>query len=107
MREGNKVEADKLLENEQLKLMTGMDTTQRTGGNMEYFMACICAIKGDKKAACNWFQKAIERGYVEYQLALRDPFLENIRSESQFKKTIEQVKAELERMKNIVDAAED
>jgi len=105
LKEGKRAEAEKLL-NGALVLLGEPDSSKMTGGDPEYTIAEIHAIKGDKKEACNWFQKSVNDGYREYRLALLDPCLENIRNEEQFKKTIEQLKSKVEEMRKAVEAME-
>ncbi len=67
--------------------------------NTRYGMARIHAIEGDKTAACAWLKKAIEFGWRDYRMALRDPWLENLRGEEGFTRLMAETKAKLDEMK--------
>jgi serine/threonine protein kinase len=62
-----------------------------------WFMAQFHALLGLKEEAIKWLENTINRGRIDYPfLAERDPLLENIRDEPQFKKLMERVKHEWE-----------
>jgi hypothetical protein len=47
--------------------------------------------------ALNWLEHAVDLGWTNYpNMAVQDPFLENIRGEERFKKLLERVKYEWE-----------
>lgn len=55
------------------------------------------ALMDEKSEAIRWLERAIDHGWINYPLFNeRDPFLENIRGEKQFKKLMERVKYEWE-----------
>jgi hypothetical protein len=50
-----------------------------------------------KEQAFEWLENAVGQGFIHYPFMNKiDPFLENIRSESRFKKLMEHVKHEWE-----------
>lgn len=62
-----------------------------------HHMAGVFALLEEKKEALNWLESAVNGGLINYPLLNeQDPFLENIRSESRFKKLMERVKHEWE-----------
>jgi tetratricopeptide (TPR) repeat protein len=64
-----------------------------------YFIACINAIQGNKTKAYLWLQKAIDSGWRNFRLGSRDPLLENLREDEQFKQMTAQVKALVDEMR--------
>jgi eukaryotic-like serine/threonine-protein kinase len=55
------------------------------------------ALLGEKKESMDWLENAVNRGFINYPLlAVKDPFLANIRGEPRFKKLMERVKYEWE-----------
>lgn len=71
-------------------------TCQRDG-SYSHHLAGVFALLDEKKEALNWLESAVNSGVINYPLLNeQDPFLENIRSESRFKKLMERVKHEWE-----------
>jgi TolB-like protein len=61
------------------------------------FLVMGYSLIGEKKEALNWLEEWIRLGCVNYPLMNKhDPFLENIRGESRFKKLMQRVKHEWE-----------
>ncbi|MCK5368339.1 MAG: tetratricopeptide repeat protein, partial [Cyclobacteriaceae bacterium] len=61
------------------------------------WMAESYALIGEKEEAIDWLECGINYGFIHYLwLSEYNPFLENIRGESRFKKLMERVKKELE-----------
>jgi hypothetical protein len=73
---------------------------------MRYDIACINAIRGDKAEALRWLQTAIDFGWREYHSALRNPMLESIHGDEQFKQMMVQVQARIEEMRTSSDEIE-
>jgi TolB-like protein len=62
-----------------------------------YFVAASFALANAKVDALNWLEHAVDLGWTNYpNMAVQDPFLENIRGEERFKKLLERVKYEWE-----------
>jgi serine/threonine protein kinase len=62
-----------------------------------WFMAECYALIDDKENALDWLVLAVQKGRIDYPfLNEYDPFLENIRGETRFKKLMERVKYEWE-----------
>jgi len=64
-----------------------------------YNIATVNAIQGNKKDAYKWLQKAIDSGWRFFRRGLRDPLLENLREDEQFKQMMAQVKAMVDEMR--------
>jgi len=64
-----------------------------------YWVACMLSVLDARKEALDWFENAINRGFINYPALEREPFLENIRGEERFKKLMERVKYEWEHFK--------
>ncbi len=69
-------------------------------------LASISAIEGNRKEANAWLQKAIGAGMSNYYLAQRDPWLENLRNDEQYKQIMAQFKAKLDAMRKKVEEME-
>ena len=57
-------------------------------------------------AVDRWFQEAINAGWREYRKVERDPLWEPLRNEPQFQPMISEVKADLDRQLQRVEAME-
>lgn len=62
-------------------------------GDAFYNMACVYALLGKKPIALRYLGIAAMNGYAEPQAMQDDPDLENLRSEPEFKKILEQMKS--------------
>jgi len=98
MKAGDTSEASKLLN---LSLDLRLRHIEQGDANFEtrYFLAAIYAIRGDKEESYQWLQKAIDAGWMESKLAARDPWLENLRQDEQFKQMISQVEHKIDQMR--------
>ncbi len=71
-------------------------------GNEWYYipfdLAIVNANQADKKEACRWLQKAIDAGWRDYLLALKDPRLESLRGNKDFMQLMNLVKSKVEGM---------
>jgi len=101
-KEGNQHEARKLLN---LALNPRLKEIEQ--GNEDiytlYGTAAIYAIQNHKAEAYKWLQKAIEAGWRDYRINLRDPWFENLRNDDQFKQMMAQVKAKVDEMRKRVE----
>jgi len=70
-----------------------------------YSIAGTYAIEGKKKEACIWLEKAVEVGWRDYEIGLRDPWLQGLRHEREFRQLMAQTKAKVDEMKEKVEAA--
>jgi tetratricopeptide (TPR) repeat protein len=68
-----------------------------------YDIAAINAIRGNKEEAYKWLKKAIDAGWREFRLGQRNPFLENLREDEQFKQMMSRVKAMVDEMRKRVE----
>jgi len=65
--------------------------------HLPWFMAQCFALLNQKSRALDWLEQAVEQGWTNYPLfSTYDPFLENIRGESRFKKLMKRAKHEWE-----------
>ena len=71
-----------------------------------YDNAAISAIQGNRDEAYQWLQRAIDAGWLNYEIGLRDPLFENIRNEEKFKLMMAQVKAKVDEQRRRVEAME-
>ncbi len=71
-----------------------------------YDIAAINAIQGNKKEAYLWLQKAIEAGWREYRSASRNPQLESLHHDGQFKRMMERIRARIDEMRKRVEERE-
>jgi serine/threonine protein kinase/tetratricopeptide (TPR) repeat protein len=69
-------------------------------------MAGLHAIRGDKAEAYNWLQQAVDAGWLDYRLALRDPMFENLHGEVRFQEMMAQMKAKVDSMRQMVEELE-
>jgi protein kinase/serine/threonine-protein kinase len=67
-----------------------------------YRITSVYAIQGDKSEALNWLQKTVDAGFLYYRYLERDPLLENIRGDVQFKKIMDSTKAKAAEMRERV-----
>ncbi|NOY06566.1 MAG: tetratricopeptide repeat protein [Chlorobi bacterium] len=66
---------------------------------LRYEMASIYALLGDRPHAYEWLEKAVERHWLLYPLALQDPFFADLRGFRVFRSIIGDVKQTVERMR--------
>lgn len=102
---GKQAEARKMFNrslNEDLK-----ELEQRNEWNaLPYDLAAINAIQGNKQEAYKWLQKAIDAGWRDYRIGLKDPLLGNLRNDEQFQQMMAQVKAKVDEMRKKVEEME-
>ena len=70
---------------------------------LPYNIACINAIRGNRTEAYKWLQKAIDAGWRFFRLGLRDPMLEDLHEDNQFKQMMEEVKAKVYDMRKQIE----
>jgi len=68
-----------------------------------YAIAAINAIQGNKEEAYKWLNKAIDAGWRDFRLGQRNPLLENLREDEQFKQMMSRVKAMVDEMRKRVE----
>ncbi|UCC40410.1 MAG: tetratricopeptide repeat protein, partial [Candidatus Aminicenantes bacterium] len=95
-------EARKLL-NENLILCQKQLEQGDENPDVPYNIAAINAIQGNKEEAYKWLNKAIDAGWRDFRLGIREPFLENLREDEQFKQMMAQVKAIVDEMRKRVE----
>ena len=62
-------------------------------------MAAIHALRGDKEAAYDWLERAIDAGFFAYREAERHPFFESLRGEERFQQMMAGVEERVEEMR--------
>jgi TolB-like protein len=105
IKEGKPGQAEKILTKEMILAKEDIKRGVQ-GGRPEYTFAVIYAMRGEKKDAFTYLEKAIERGQRDYQMAVRDPRFENIRNDEEFKKLIAQMKAKCDEQKKLIEQME-
>jgi tetratricopeptide (TPR) repeat protein len=73
---------------------------QMMGSDLQYssWVAEIYALIGDRDLALDWFERAIQRGYVHYPyFAEHDRFLDGLRDEPRFQDLLERCRTEWQR----------
>ncbi|MEE8114201.1 MAG: tetratricopeptide repeat protein, partial [Nitrososphaerales archaeon] len=104
-RTGQQDEAQELF-NHSLQL----DQSELDQGNQTYFprydMACLNAVQGNKEEAYEWLQKAIEAGWRQSHVALKDPLLENLHNDARFQQMMAQLKGQVDEMRRRVELME-
>ncbi len=71
-----------------------------------YNIAAINAIQGNKEEASRWLQKAIDAGWRDFRLGMRDPLLENLHGDEKFKQMMAEVKAIVDEMRKRIEESE-
>jgi serine/threonine protein kinase/Tfp pilus assembly protein PilF len=66
---------------------------------LPYYVAAIHAIHGNKDEAHLWLQKAIDAGWRDYRISMRDPLMENLRDDEQYKLMMAGVKGMIDQMR--------
>jgi serine/threonine protein kinase/tetratricopeptide (TPR) repeat protein len=105
LKEGKQDEARKLL-NQVRTLQQKQIEEGDASFDPRHYLAAICAIEGNRKEANAWLQKAIDAGMRDYYLAQRDPWLENLRDDEQYKQIMAQLKTKLNEMRRKVEERE-
>ncbi len=85
--EGKKEKAQKLFNNSIKRDLQDIKDVP-TEFSMEYDLAGIYAILGNKQEAYARLEKAIDKGFNDYRFIMIDPVFENIRNDEQFKRII-------------------
>ncbi len=101
-KKGQLDEAQKLL-NQALILCQKQLEQSNERSSVPYNIAAINAIQGNKVEAYKWLKKAIDVGWRDFRLGQRDPLLENLRNDEQFKQMMAQVKAMVDEMRKRVE----
>jgi len=71
--------------------------------SVPYNIAAIYAIQGKKKEAYKWLKKAIDAGGLYFRYQSRDPMLENLHEDEQFKQMIAEVKEMVYEMRKRIE----
>jgi tetratricopeptide (TPR) repeat protein len=69
-------------------------------------LAAVHALRGEKEAAYDWLQQAIDAGFWAYAELERHPCFESLHGEERFQEMMAGVKARVEEMRRQVDAME-
>jgi predicted esterase len=68
------------------------EVSPQRAGAVFYTFACLQAQAGDRKGALSSLKTAVERGFRDAELMEKDPDLESLRAEGNFRKILEQLK---------------
>jgi len=71
--------------------------------HIPYYISSIYSIDGNKEEAYKWFKKAIDAGWRYFRLGSRDPMLENLHGDEQFKQMIAEVKEMVYEMRKRIE----
>ncbi|KPJ61497.1 MAG: hypothetical protein AMJ46_02155 [Latescibacteria bacterium DG_63] len=66
---------------------------------LPYYVAAIYAIQGKKDEAYLWLQKAIDVGWRDYRISMRDPLVENLHDDEQYKLMMAGIKGMIDQMR--------
>ncbi|UCF79389.1 MAG: protein kinase [Candidatus Eiseniibacteriota bacterium] len=66
---------------------------------LPYYVAAIHAIQGEKDEAYRWLREAIDAGWRDYRRSMRDPLVENLREDEQYKLMMAGVKGMIDQMR--------
>lgn len=69
-------------------------------------LAAVHALRGDKDAAYEWLEKAIDAGFYQYAELEMHPCFESLHGEERFQQMMAGVKVRVEEMRRQVDALE-
>ena len=69
------------------------------GFDVPYDLAIIHAVQGNKPEAYQWLQRAVDAGWLYYDLGVRDPMLQNLRADEQFQQMMAALKARVNELK--------
>jgi len=98
---GNSTRARQIL-SERITLNTEQLQEGVEGPDCPLELAYAHALLGKRTEALHWLRQAINAGWRDYRWALRDPAFENIHSDEQFNAMMQQVKAEVDEMRDRV-----
>jgi TolB-like protein/lipoprotein NlpI len=68
-----------------------------------YYISAIHAIQSSKEEAYKWLKKAIDAGGLDFRYQSRDPMLENLHGDEQFKQMIAEVKEMVYEMRKRIE----
>jgi tetratricopeptide (TPR) repeat protein len=69
-------------------------------------MSAIHALRGEKEAAYDWLQQAVDAGFFAYAEAERHPFFESLHEGERFQEMMARVKARVKEMRRQLEAEE-
>ncbi len=69
-------------------------------------IAAVHALRGDKEAAYDWLQQAIDAGFYQYAELERHPCFESLHGEERFQQMMAGVRVKVDEMRRRVDALE-
>jgi serine/threonine protein kinase/tetratricopeptide (TPR) repeat protein len=74
--------------------------------SMEYDLAAVYAVQGNKSQAYDRFQKCIDKGFRDYRFAMLDPLFEKILKDEKFQQMMGQIKAKMDAERKKVEEFE-
>lgn len=69
-------------------------------------IAAVHAVRGEKGAAYEWLEKALDAGFYQYAELEAHPCFESLHGEERFQEMMTEVKARVEEMRRQIDAME-
>ncbi|MFH1446116.1 MAG: protein kinase [Chloroflexota bacterium] len=78
------------------ELTPELQRTCRRDAAWSYHVGALLALAAAKEEALGWLENAVNKGFINYPFLEKDPFLDSIRGEEQFKNLMERVKYEWE-----------
>jgi len=79
-----------------LEMTPDFQKTCQRDHQWSHIVGIMLALMDARKESLDWLENAVNRGFINYPVLERDPFLDNLRGEARFKKLMERVKYEWE-----------
>lgn len=99
----NKAKKGEEILNEVLNIwLEDEDTNPNKSSLSARILSDIYSIKGENKKAIDWLEKAVDRGWTEYQEVIIFPYMDNLKQEEGFKKQLTRLKVKIDSMKTIL-----
>ena len=102
---GEKEEAGKRL-NQSLALQKEEWERQSKDPNVPYNIAAIHSVRGEKKDACEWLQKAVDAGYLDVRRISITPLFDNLHDDACFKEIVAQLQTKVDAIRREIEAME-
>jgi non-specific serine/threonine protein kinase len=80
------------------EMTSDFQKTCRRDHQWSYLVAIALAVLNAREESLDWLENAVDRGFLNYPDLKRNPYFSNIRGEERFKKMMERVKYDWERL---------
>lgn len=67
-----------------------MKEAQPDNAKPDYYISCVYSMQDNQEESIYWLNKAVEKGYNDWDLIQNDPNLKNIRSFLYYKKLLKE-----------------